>query len=72
MTDIYAAREKDNGKIHARDLVARLKDRGVYTEYISDFDDIAARLRAELCDGDVVITMGAGNVYKIGEQLLQK
>lgn len=72
VTDIYAAREKDNGKIHARDLAARLKGRGVYTEYISDFDDIAARLRAELCDGDVVITMGAGNVYKIGEQLLQK
>ncbi len=72
VTDIYAAREKDNGKIHACDLVARLKDRGVYTEYISNFDDIAACLRAELCDGDVVITMGAGNVYKIGEQLLQK
>ena len=71
VTDIYAAREKDNGKIHARDLVARLQERGKRARYIRDFDEIAQVLRTELEEGDVAITMGAGNVYKIGEQIIE-
>lgn len=71
VADIYAAREKDNGKIHARDLVARLQERGKKARYISSFDEIAQVLREELKEGDIAITMGAGNIYKVGEQIIK-
>lgn len=72
VTDIYAAREKDTGLIHAGELAERLKKRGKKARYIASFDEIAKVLKTELCDGDIVITMGAGNVYKIGDMLLKK
>lgn len=72
VTDIYAAREKDNGKIHARDLVERLQKRGRAARYVSGFDEIVDILRGTLQEGDMVITMGAGNVYKIGEQIIEQ
>lgn len=71
VTDIYAAREKDTGLIHARDLEKRLTNRGKSARYISSFDEIANTLKHELEEGDIVITMGAGNVYKIGVALTE-
>jgi len=38
---------------------------------ISDVNEIASVVRAELAAGDLVITMGAGNIWKVGDQLLQ-
>lgn len=70
VTDIYAAREKDTGKVHARDLEEGMQAHGKRVRYIADFDEIAKTLRTELKDGDTVITMGAGDVYKIGERLI--
>lgn len=72
VTDIYAAREKDNGKIHARDLVERLQQHGKQASYIKSFDDIVVRLSQLVKPGDIVITMGAGTIYKVGNMLLQK
>lgn len=71
VTDIYAAREKDNGKIHARDLVERLQDRGKQARYVSSFDEIVVQLSQLIRPGDIVITMGAGSIYKVGKMLLQ-
>ena len=71
VTDIYAAREKDTGLIHASELADRLKKRGKNARYISSFDDIGKTLKNELMPGDTVITMGAGNVYKIGEAIAE-
>lgn len=51
VTDIYAAREKDNGKIHARDLVERLQKRGRAARYVSGFDEIVDILRGTLQGG---------------------
>ncbi|MBE7026587.1 MAG: UDP-N-acetylmuramate--L-alanine ligase [Ruminococcaceae bacterium] len=72
VTDIYAAREKDTGKIHASDLSKKLSERGQNAVYISSFDEIALQLESIIGEGDIVITMGAGNVYKISEILTEK
>lgn len=71
ITDIYAAREKDYGDIHSKTLVDAInlnKDRAFYME---TFRDIVKFLKDNLRPGDTVVTMGAGDVYKIGEILLE-
>ncbi len=68
ITDIYAAREKDTGIVHAKDLADKI-DNAVY---IKDFEDISKYIRDNACEGDVVITMGAGNVCDIGPMLTEK
>lgn len=68
ITDIYAAREKDTGIVHSRDLADKI-DNAVY---IKDFEDIKNYIKENAVAGDVVITMGAGNVCDIGNMLTQK
>lgn len=63
ITDIFAAREKDTGIVHAKDLADKI-DGAVY---IKDFEDIAKYIKENAKEGDVVLTMGAGNVCEIGE-----
>lgn len=72
ITDIYAAREQDPGDISAKDLYEKMKARGADVSYIASFDEIQARLAAQCKPGDVVLTMGAGDIYLIGDQLLEK
>ncbi|MCR5609045.1 MAG: UDP-N-acetylmuramate--L-alanine ligase [Lachnospiraceae bacterium] len=72
ITDIYAAREKPTGDISSLDLVKELQKLDVKVEYIPDFDEINKYLINNCINGDVLITMGAGNVVDIGEQLLAK
>lgn len=71
ITDIYAAREKDNGDIHSKDLVEKLVSNGVDAIYFKDFSDIEDFLKNSASDGDLVLTMGAGDVYIIGESLVE-
>jgi len=71
VTDIYAARETDDGRIHSKDLVNKINERQHKAEYMSSFDDIAAYIVAQASPGDIVITMGAGNVNEIGEKILR-
>lgn len=69
--DIYAAREKDTGEIHSKDLVEKLQNNGVDAIYFKDFSDIEAFLRENATEGDLILTMGAGDVYLIGESLIK-
>ena len=66
--DIYkpAGREEERAIVHSKNIVS-LTGRGVY---LPDFDDIVAHLKANLQPNDLVITMGAGNVYKVADSLL--
>lgn len=70
LADIYAARETDNLGISSADLRDLLIEKGVDTYYFPTFDEIEAFLLENCIHGDVLITMGAGDVYKIGENLL--
>lgn len=73
VTDIYAARERDIYNVSSYKLVQAMKekhpDREVY--YVQDFEDIANYLKKNAHKGDIVMTMGAGDVYKVGELMLK-
>ncbi len=68
ITDIYAAREKDTGLVSARQLAEPIEG----AIYIPSFSDCVDFLEKNTKEGDLVITMGAGNVYKIGDDFLCK
>ncbi|MBR1471808.1 MAG: UDP-N-acetylmuramate--L-alanine ligase [Lachnospiraceae bacterium] len=70
LTDIYAAREQNTIGITSRDLLAKLEKKKCETHYFSYFDDIENYLLLHALPGDVIITMGAGDVVQIGEHLL--
>ncbi len=75
ITDIYAAREKNIYQIGASDLVREIKEnhpekKDVY--YISDFEDIADFIIRKTKSKDLAITMGAGDVYKVAERIMEK
>lgn len=69
VTDIYAAREKDPGDIHATMLVKALQEAGVPAVYTPDFDACEAYLRAHWAPGDAVLTLGCGNINLLNEQI---
>ncbi|MGM9550928.1 MAG: UDP-N-acetylmuramate--L-alanine ligase [Clostridia bacterium] len=68
ITDIYAAREKDTGLISAKDLADEIPG-GIYC---GSFEEVKDFLRKNISPNELVITMGAGDVYKIGEELLRE
>lgn len=70
ITDIYAAREKDTGEVSSKILSDKVRAQGVNVEYISSFEDIVSYVKRNAAPGDVVITMGAGDVYRIGDMLV--
>lgn len=70
LADIYAARETDTLGISSADLAERIHAKGGHVHYFSSFDAIENFLLENCQDGDLVITMGAGDVVKIGEHLL--
>lgn len=70
LTDIYAAREKDNLGISSKDLQKCIQDLGKECFYFPTFDEVENFLLENCIKDDMLITMGAGDVYKIGETLL--
>ena len=72
LAEIYAAREKNIHKISSKSLVAEIKkdypDKEVY--YFSSLEDIASFVYNNAQADDLVLTMGAGDVYKVGEMIL--
>ncbi|MDE6940338.1 MAG: UDP-N-acetylmuramate--L-alanine ligase [Lachnospiraceae bacterium] len=70
LTDIYAAREKNTIGISSADLLHELEQTGTECYYMQSFDEIENFLLKNCIDGDLLITMGAGDVVKIGENLL--
>lgn len=70
ITDIYAAREKDTGLVHSKDLVNLLINKGMKSLYIDNFKEIVDYLSQKANKGDVILTVGAGDIYKVGEMLL--
>jgi UDP-N-acetylmuramate--alanine ligase len=70
--DIYAAREKNTGLIHARDLAGKIKEAGTDAVYFPDIE-LARNFLLENCiTNDLCITLGAGDVYLLGESLVKQ
>ncbi len=70
LTDVYAARETDTLGINCEDMAGEIRERGTESYYFSTFEEIENFLSKKFLNRDLLITMGAGNVYLIGEALL--
>lgn len=72
LTDIYAAREVNTLGISSGMLQEELLKKGTDCSYFSSFAEIEKFLSKKCMHGDLLITMGAGDVLKIGENLLSR
>lgn len=72
LADIYAAREKDDLGISSQTLQREIEKSGHRCYYFPSFEEIENFLLKNCTKDDLLITMGAGDVVKIGENLLQK
>ncbi|MCR5684699.1 MAG: UDP-N-acetylmuramate--L-alanine ligase [Lachnospiraceae bacterium] len=73
LADIYAARETNTIGISSIDIVNILKEKyGKDVYYFPSFDEIETFLLESVSGGDLLITMGAGDILKVGERLLGK
>ena len=71
---LFLQYHKNIYKISSKELVAEIKrkhpEKDVY--YFDDFDDIATFVINNADEGDLVLTMGAGDIYKVGDIILDK
>ena len=73
LTDIYAAREQDIYNISTYKLFTAMKAKYPEREifYVKDFEDIVNYVKKFAEKDDIAMTMGAGDVYKVGEMLIK-
>ena len=65
LAEIYAAREKNTVGISSADLADKIPG----AIHCQTFEEIERRIRAVAGKGDVILTVGAGDIYKVGERL---
>ena len=70
LAPIYAARETDTLGVSSQDIADRIEKLGTEVHNLESFDAIETFLLTNCEAGDVVITMGAGDIYRVGEKLL--
>ena len=68
LAEIYAARETDTLGISSRDLAAQIPG----AEYCATLEDVTQRLSQLAQPGDLILTVGAGDIYLAGEALLKQ
>ncbi|MEL4105488.1 UDP-N-acetylmuramate--L-alanine ligase [Oscillospiraceae bacterium WX1] len=67
LADIYAAREKNTIGITSADLAAQIPG----AVFCPTFEDMERQILQSVRDGDIVLTVGAGDIYKVGEHLTE-
>lgn len=70
LADIYAARETDTLGVSSKELAQKITQLGTDSYYFSNFAEIESFIRKNCTTGDLLITMGAGDVVNIGDALL--
>lgn len=70
LMDIYAAREKDNGLVNSVQLGDALRAKGINCTNVHSHDEAFNYAKAKLQEGDLLLTVGAGDVVKVGEMYL--
>jgi len=72
--EIYFVRDSEASRkqVNAEILAARIRERGTDTEYIGCFGAICDYLEQHARAGDVVVTMGAGDVWKVADEFIQR
>jgi UDP-N-acetylmuramate--alanine ligase len=71
--DIYFVRDSDmeKGYINSEDLVAQIGLNGGRAIYLKTFDDIVRHLTGTLGEGDLVVTMGAGTIWEVADEIVR-
>ena len=71
--DIYFVRDSELEKDHisSQDLVAQIRLNGGSARYLKTFGEITEHLRKELRAGDLVVTMGAGNIWEVADETVR-
>lgn len=67
LAEIYAARERNTVGISSHDLADEIPN----SQYYETLPEVAAYLRSIAREGDIILTVGAGDIYKAGEMLLK-
>ena len=68
LAEIYAAREKNDIGISSQDLAAKIPS----AVYCSTLDQVADQLAKLARPGDLILTVGAGDIFRAGEKLLER
>lgn len=66
LAEIYAAREQNTIGISSKDIADRIEN----AMFFDSFDEILKTLRWIAAPGDIILTVGAGDIYKVGERLV--
>jgi UDP-N-acetylmuramate--alanine ligase len=69
---IYAAREEDDGSVSSELLAERIRAEGVSARAAGSLEDVEHFLRGIAKEGDTIITMGAGDIYKVADALVKE
>lgn len=72
LADIYAAREKNTIGISSKDLADAMEKKGIDVHYFPSFGEIIDFILQNCEPNDLLITMGAGDIDKVGDSLLGK
>jgi UDP-N-acetylmuramate--alanine ligase len=67
--DIYGSAREAGGDVHSQELVAMINRYKQQAVYAADLDEAFEILKEKLTEGDVLITMGAGNVNELAQRL---
>ena len=67
LTDIYAAREQDTFGISSRDIAQAIPN----SIYCPTLQDVTQCLRGIAKEGDVILTVGAGDIFRAGEAIFE-
>lgn len=70
LMDIYAAREKDNGLVNSTMLGDKIRERGIKCINSYSFEEALDYVKDKLSSGDLLLTVGAGDIVKLGEMYL--
>lgn len=72
--EIYFVRDAEvsRSEVNAEILAGRIRAQGADAEYIGTFDAVCDYLEKELVAGDLVVTMGAGDVWKVADEYIRR
>jgi UDP-N-acetylmuramate--alanine ligase len=73
LLDIYSAGENPIEGVDSATLIERIKKTGINNAvYMKTKEDAIGHIISHMRRGDVLLTLGAGNVWKLGEEILKK
>jgi UDP-N-acetylmuramate--alanine ligase len=73
VAEIYAAREKNVHQVSAKSIVRKMKENDPSRDawFFDSFDEMGSFVLNNAVEGDLIITMGAGDIYKVGDKMLE-